>query len=348
MGEGEHPKLTKSKLWDTLEEKDPKFAWYLSNELDLQLYPEVSAVSRFPHPQHIFQKGVGTFSPRGPSLSYDERAKPEAVVDFLIKQVRDGVFKTRFRLWTGELKAGNSDSITPLPGTAAYTQYIWDERARHLKALGKSDSYIFWDYFWMPGGGFDHTMESLAGLGVMAAQARPKGVSADLMQRKRAAMGKDPASLEAARIDAAMFGRNANPRNRIAWNPSDLGPARPWTPGYVDKGGEIFIGRYKYRAEGMRRHFYETIGRNRKVQPTDPLPSGQGQLDRPYMRSPQLIAEIMATAPGTQDVSVPTARRWEVQGTYQPNGSPKPVHGTWELVIDLRTNEILHFLFRSP
>lgn len=63
---------------------------------------------------------------------------------------------------------------------------------------------------------------------------------------------------------------------------------------------------------------------------------------RPYLKSPLTIREIMAGGKPIADPGgVPGALRWDVPGAF--NGST----GTWELVIDPKTNTVLHFLFKG-
>lgn len=50
---------------------------------------------------------------------------------------------------------------------------------------------------------------------------------------------------------------------------------------------------------------------------------------------------IDSKLPATDPRGVPGALRWDVQGTM--NGSK----GTYELVVDPKTNTVLHFLFKS-
>jgi hypothetical protein len=66
----------------------------------------------------------------------------------------------------------------------------------------------------------------------------------------------------------------------------------------------------------------------------------KGELVRPYLRSPNIIEEIMNTGRGIPDpAGVPGALRWDVAGTFR--GSP----GTWELVV--KGDQIFHFVFIS-
>jgi hypothetical protein len=67
-----------------------------------------------------------------------------------------------------------------------------------------------------------------------------------------------------------------------------------------------------------------------------------GSLNRPYISSPLTIQNIVDSAlPVADPGGVPTAVRWDAPGTFR--GSP----GTYQLVIDAKTNTILHFMFTS-
>jgi hypothetical protein len=63
---------------------------------------------------------------------------------------------------------------------------------------------------------------------------------------------------------------------------------------------------------------------------------------RPYINSPMLIREIMATGKGVADpMGLAGAVRYDVPGYF--NGS----QGVWQLVINPTTNTVYHFLFTS-
>lgn len=69
--------------------------------------------------------------------------------------------------------------------------------------------------------------------------------------------------------------------------------------------------------------------------------SNAGKLSRPFMRSPHLIEEIIATGKSIPDPGgVAGALRWDVKGSFR--GS----EGTWELVLHPETNVIYHFNFK--
>lgn len=61
---------------------------------------------------------------------------------------------------------------------------------------------------------------------------------------------------------------------------------------------------------------------------------------RPFVNSPHLVEIIMDASKGVQDPQgIANALRWDVPGFY--NGK----EGTWELVVDMATDTILHFNF---
>jgi hypothetical protein len=65
-----------------------------------------------------------------------------------------------------------------------------------------------------------------------------------------------------------------------------------------------------------------------------------GRLSRPYLKSPLIAREIMAAKPPIPDPGgVPGALRWDVPGVFR--GS----NGTWELVVDPKTETILQWNF---
>ncbi|MCA1222805.1 hypothetical protein, partial [Streptomyces sp. 8L] len=65
-----------------------------------------------------------------------------------------------------------------------------------------------------------------------------------------------------------------------------------------------------------------------------------GQPARPFMKSNQLVREIMEGGKPTADPrGLASAVRWDTPGAL--NGK----EGTWELLIDSKTNTILHFNF---
>ncbi|WP_157975405.1 hypothetical protein, partial [Photorhabdus sp. CRCIA-P01] len=67
-----------------------------------------------------------------------------------------------------------------------------------------------------------------------------------------------------------------------------------------------------------------------------------GDRVRPYGDSRTLMQEIMDSKPPSTDPrGIPGALRWDVSGMM--NGSK----GTYELVVDPKTNTVLHFLFKS-
>jgi hypothetical protein len=64
--------------------------------------------------------------------------------------------------------------------------------------------------------------------------------------------------------------------------------------------------------------------------------------ERPYLSSPNTLREIMAAGKPIPDPGgVAGALRWDVPGAF--NGSA----GTWQLVVDPKSNTVLHWLFTS-
>jgi hypothetical protein len=65
-------------------------------------------------------------------------------------------------------------------------------------------------------------------------------------------------------------------------------------------------------------------------------------LDRPYINSPLTIQNIIdSSAPVADPGGVPTAVRWDAPGIFRGSS------GIYQLVIDTKTNTILHFIFTS-
>jgi hypothetical protein len=62
---------------------------------------------------------------------------------------------------------------------------------------------------------------------------------------------------------------------------------------------------------------------------------------RPYIESTQTIQNIMKAAKPIADSSLKNGLKWVVDGTF--NGTA----GKYELVIDVATNTIVHFLFKG-
>lgn len=62
---------------------------------------------------------------------------------------------------------------------------------------------------------------------------------------------------------------------------------------------------------------------------------------RPYINSTLTIQNIMKSSKPVADAYLKNGLKWVVRGSY--NGS----YGVWELVIDVSTNTIVHFLFRK-
>ena len=63
--------------------------------------------------------------------------------------------------------------------------------------------------------------------------------------------------------------------------------------------------------------------------------------ERPYIDSTSIIREIMQSGTAVQDGGLETGLKWVTSGMW--NGS----EGTWELVVDVATQTIDHFPFRS-
>jgi hypothetical protein len=63
---------------------------------------------------------------------------------------------------------------------------------------------------------------------------------------------------------------------------------------------------------------------------------------RPYVNSPLTIQQIEATGGGVADPGgIPGALRYDVPGSFNGNT------GTYELVVDPKTNTVYHFLFKT-
>jgi len=62
---------------------------------------------------------------------------------------------------------------------------------------------------------------------------------------------------------------------------------------------------------------------------------------RAYINSTLTIQEIMQSGTAVKDAYLQNGLKWVTSGTY--NGS----EGTWELVLDVATQTIIHFQFRS-
>jgi hypothetical protein len=70
--------------------------------------------------------------------------------------------------------------------------------------------------------------------------------------------------------------------------------------------------------------------------------SYKGELSRPYIDANGtncLLDEIMSSSSPVKDSSLSNGLRWDVNGTFRGSS------GTWELVVDLDTNTIVHFNF---
>lgn len=72
------------------------------------------------------------------------------------------------------------------------------------------------------------------------------------------------------------------------------------------------------------------------------IKKGTNKGNRPYLNgnvTNSLVDEIMSADIPVNDPFLDNGLRWDVQGTF--NGTS----GTWQLVIDLDTNMIVHFNF---
>ena len=61
---------------------------------------------------------------------------------------------------------------------------------------------------------------------------------------------------------------------------------------------------------------------------------------RPYMKSSLVIREIIKAGKPVADSSLKYGLKWVVRGSFGG------VYGTYELVINIATKTIVHFLFR--
>jgi len=68
---------------------------------------------------------------------------------------------------------------------------------------------------------------------------------------------------------------------------------------------------------------------------------------RPYIKSTQLIQQIMSVAAPIADPGTATGLKWVVEGTWFNAATKVYTTGVFELVINPDTNTILHFLFKS-
>lgn len=72
--------------------------------------------------------------------------------------------------------------------------------------------------------------------------------------------------------------------------------------------------------------------------------AAKGELSRPYLNSNEstlLLKEIMSGGNPVKDLTLKNGLRWDVAGTFR--GS----QGTWELVVNVDTNTIVHWNFVS-
>jgi hypothetical protein len=94
--------------------------------------------------------------------------------------------------------------------------------------------------------------------------------------------------------------------------------------------GLLKVGKYTY-SKSSASHITDIVKRG----------SSSGKLSRPYMKSPLIIKEIMATGKPIPDpIGIPGALRWDVPGTFRGN------EGVWELVLHPEREIIYHFNFK--
>ena len=99
-------------------------------------------------------------------------------------------------------------------------------------------------------------------------------------------------------------------------------------------------------SETVQNHYNDTFKKDEVIQIGDGYQTTHyaGESTRPYIGngSSMIINEIMEPgSPIADPQGVASALRWDVTGTL--NGT----EGTWELVIDMDTETVLHFLFNS-
>lgn len=66
-----------------------------------------------------------------------------------------------------------------------------------------------------------------------------------------------------------------------------------------------------------------------------------GDLTSPYINSNQTIQSIIDGGNPIKDTILSNGLKWNVSGTFRGTS------GTWELVIDMDSNTIVHFLFNG-
>lgn len=93
----------------------------------------------------------------------------------------------------------------------------------------------------------------------------------------------------------------------------------------------VEVGEFKL-TNSVAKHLDDVVGRG----------VSKGLPARPFLNSPLTVREIMSARPGIPDPGgFSGALRWDVPGYFRSSG-------TWQLVVDPKTNTILHFNFVSP
>lgn len=120
---------------------------------------------------------------------------------------------------------------------------------------------------------------------------------------------------------------------------------RQWWAGgtrpYLVSRGMVFGYRSPVRAtdltlgKGVTAHIADIV--------TKPTSRYYGERARPFLDSRLLMQEIMDAAPPIRDPrGMPNTFRWEVPGYFHGR------NGIWELVVNIRNREVIHFNFTSP
>ena len=98
-------------------------------------------------------------------------------------------------------------------------------------------------------------------------------------------------------------------------------------------------------SETVKNHLNDTVSKN-KVQIIGK--DGEyitiqeaGDLTRPYINSNQTIQSIIDGGTPVKDTILNNGLKWNVPGTF------RGITGTWELVVDMDSNTIVHFLFNG-
>lgn len=136
---------------------------------------------------------------------------------------------------------------------------------------------------------------------------------------------------------------NRAPLNQYAANDngvkSDAIEAWPTDKGFFEIWGTALAGAFAPELRGLKA-LYDWLTPNTQNTYNFTNTVEGNAASRPYINSPLTIQEIEATGKGVPDPGgLPNALRYDVPGTY--NGS----RGTYQLVIDPKTNTVYHFLF---